>query len=65
LIQHHVTKRWIKTGKIIKASKNRDYHVMLPSGRVYWRNRRFLRPLVKKMSSDESEEPKTTRGRPC
>jgi hypothetical protein len=27
LIQHHVTKRWSKTGKIIKAGKNRDYHV--------------------------------------
>jgi hypothetical protein len=62
LIQHHVTKRWNKTGEIIKAGKNCDYHVKLPSGRVYWRNRRFLRPLVKKMSSDESEEPKTTRG---
>jgi hypothetical protein len=61
LIQHHVTKRWNKTGEIIKAGKNRDYHLKLRSGRVDWRNRRFVRRLVKKMFSDESEETKTTR----
>jgi hypothetical protein len=44
-----------------QGRKNRDYQVKLPSGRLYWRNRRCPR----KMSSDESKEPKTTRDRPC
>ncbi|TRY80302.1 hypothetical protein TCAL_15473, partial [Tigriopus californicus] len=26
--------------------KRRDYYVKTPSGAVYWRNRRFLRPLT-------------------
>ena len=31
---------------IIGIGQRRDYHVKLPSGRIYWRNRRFLRPRV-------------------
>ena len=29
---------------IIGIGRPRDYHVKLPSGRVYWRNRRFMKP---------------------
>ena len=43
LIQDPITKRWTKVGEIIGVGKRRDYHVKLPSGRTYWRNRRFLR----------------------
>jgi hypothetical protein len=43
-IQDHVSKRWDKTGIVISIGKHRDYRVKLPSGRVYWRNRRFLKP---------------------
>ena len=43
-IQDHVSKRWDKTGVVISIGKHRDCRVKLPSGRVYWRNRRFLKP---------------------
>lgn len=43
-VQHHKTKRWTSTGVIVAIGNRRDYFVKLPSGRVYWRNRRFLRP---------------------
>ena len=42
-VQHPTTKKWDHVGVIIGIGQNRDYHVKLPSGRVYWRNRRFLR----------------------
>ena len=42
-VQHPTTKKWDRVGVIIGIGQNRDYHVKLPSGRVYWRNRRFLR----------------------
>ena len=42
-LQDHITKRWDRQGQVIGVGRNRDYHVKLPSGRVYWRNRRFLR----------------------
>ena len=35
--------------------KSRDYHVKLPSGRVLWRNRRFLRPVPKPSSAFNQE----------
>ena len=31
-------------GIIVGIGRHRDYHVKVPSGRVYWRNRRFLGP---------------------
>ena len=42
-VQHPTTKKWDRVGVIIGIGQHRDYHVKLPSGRVYWRNRRFLR----------------------
>ena len=44
-IQDHITKKWLRSGLIIGVGRNRDYHIKLPSGRVCWRNRRFIRPL--------------------
>ena len=29
---------------VVGIGKHRDFHVKLPSGRVWWRNRRYLRP---------------------
>ena len=29
---------------IIGSGRHRDYHVKLLNGRVYWRNRRFIKP---------------------
>ncbi|XP_063585812.1 uncharacterized protein LOC134763185 [Penaeus indicus] len=44
-IQNTDTHRWDKVGVIMGCGRNRDYEVRLPSGRVWWRNRRFLRPI--------------------
>ena len=45
LVQDHVSKRWNMSGIVIGIGRNRDYNVRMPSGRVLWRNRRFLRPV--------------------
>lgn len=45
LLQNPKTGLWDRTGAIVGVGSRRDYHVRLPSGRTYWRNRRFLRPL--------------------
>ena len=44
-VQDARTKRWSKRGVIVAIGKHRDYFVKLPSGRVYWRNRRFSSPV--------------------
>ncbi len=43
-IQNPVTKRWDKVGVVVAVGKRRDFCVKTVSGRIYWRNRRFLRP---------------------
>ena len=45
-IQDPRTKMWSTHGVIVAIGNHRDYYVKLPSGRVYWRNRRFLRPYI-------------------
>jgi len=42
-IQDHSSKLWNKHGTEISVGKNGDYRVQLQSGRVYCRNRRFIR----------------------
>ena len=42
-IQHHKTGLWDKNGIIVGVGKKRDYMIKLNSGRIYWRNRRFIR----------------------
>ncbi|XP_068216422.1 uncharacterized protein [Palaemon carinicauda] len=44
-IQDPISHRWEKVGVVMGFGKSRDYEVRLPSGRVWWRNRRFLRPV--------------------
>ncbi|KAK4313075.1 hypothetical protein Pmani_015544 [Petrolisthes manimaculis] len=44
-VQHPVTKRWDTVGTVMGIGRSRDYHVRTPSGRVLWRNRRFLRAI--------------------
>ena len=55
LIQNHVTKRWDRQGLIVGIGRNRDYHIKLPSGRVYWRNRRFLKPIFSSLSNKHND----------
>ena len=59
--QDHTTKKWLRSGLITSIGRNRDYRIKLPSGRVCWRNRRFIRsipteggdPKEKMVTSDE------------
>ena len=43
-LQDTATGRWDRTGVIVGIGQRRTYLVKTASGRVYWRNRRFLRP---------------------
>ncbi|XP_050705846.1 uncharacterized protein LOC126991139 [Eriocheir sinensis] len=45
-IQDHTSKRWDKVGKVMGRGKSRKYQILLPGGRILWRNRRHLRPAV-------------------
>ena len=51
-LQDPVSKRWDKVGVIVGVGYKRDYHVKLPSGRVMWRNRRFLRAAHTPLPAD-------------
>ncbi len=44
-VQDPKTKLWDKVGLVLSSGRNRDYHVVTDSGKSYWRNRRFLRPV--------------------
>ena len=41
-LQDPVSRRWDKCGTIVGVGYHRDYLIKTPSGRVMWRNRRFL-----------------------
>lgn len=43
-VQDHVSRRWEKVGVIVGIGAHRDYLVKMGSGRVMWRNRKYLRP---------------------
>ena len=63
-LQDPISKRWDKVGIIVGVGYKRDYHIKLPSGRVLWRNRRFLRIAHTPSSTDgsspaENNEPPT------
>ena len=45
LLQDPTSQLWDRTGTVTGIGARRDYLVRLPSGRIRWRNRRFLRPL--------------------
>ena len=49
----------LRSGLIIGVGRNRDYHIKLLSGRVCWRNRRFIRPLPTE-GGDPKEEMMTS-----
>lgn len=43
-VQDNVPGRWSLVGMIVGIGHRRDYLVRMGSGRILWRNRRFLRP---------------------
>ena len=42
-IQDPISKDWSIKGTIVSIGRKRDYRIQLPNGRIYWRNRRFIR----------------------
>ena len=44
-VQHPDSRRWDQLGTVVGLGRRRDVLVKLPSGRVLWRNRRFVRPF--------------------
>lgn len=42
-VQDPGSKKWDCCGTVICCGNRRDYRIKMQSGRVYWRNRRFIR----------------------
>lgn len=57
-IQNPSTKRWTHTGTIMKKGQRRDYWIKLPSGRLWRRNRRFLRIFYNENENIQAESEK-------
>ena len=55
-IQDPTTKLWDRVGDVVGVGRFRDYHVKLPSNRIYWRNRRFLRRYHEAFEEKEDED---------
>lgn len=45
LVQNPISKRWDATAHIVGTPDRRRYNLRFPSGRVLWRNRKFIRQL--------------------
>ena len=52
-IQDPTSRRWDKVGIVMGRNRTRQYEVRLPSGRVWWRNRRHLRPVPMPPTCDD------------
>ncbi len=54
-VQHHLTKRWdlIRTVMEVKP-RGRSYLVRSATGRLYWRNRKFIRPYFPSEDKDDN-----------
>ena len=57
LIQNPLTKQWDTTGIIVELGPNRDYLIKTEAGRVYRRNRRFLRRRIVVMPGSSEVPP--------
>ena len=62
LLQDPVSGMWDRTGVITAVGRRRDYLVRLPSGRIYWRNRRYLRPQRALIAESAPAPPPSPRG---
>ena len=54
-VQDPQTKLWDKIATVISIGQHRTYRVRLTSGRVLWRNRRFLRVVPSAPTSSPAE----------
>ena len=63
-VQSPTTRLWDAVGVVVGIGRRRDYHIKMPSGRVWWRNRRFLRPthtqaVIEDTAAQEMPQTKT------
>lgn len=62
-VQHSQSKLWDTLGEVIKKFPNRQsYLIKTETGRLKWRNRRFLRQILS--STSQGDDPKPTEKRP-
>jgi hypothetical protein len=47
------SKLWDKVGVVVSIGRYRSYRIKFASGSVLWRNRRFLRPMVAVLHTNE------------
>ena len=59
-IQDPTSKLWTRRGAIVGIGRHRDYNVKLPSGRILWRNRRYLRPRIPAIPIPSQDQPTPT-----
>ncbi|EFX71015.1 hypothetical protein DAPPUDRAFT_112167 [Daphnia pulex] len=51
-VQDADSKRWDKQGIIVSVGESCDYRIKMQSGRIYWRNRKFLRLVYPPLAID-------------
>ncbi|KAG0711853.1 hypothetical protein GWK47_019725 [Chionoecetes opilio] len=56
-IQDCKSHRWNKQGVVVGVGKHRAYHVQVASGRIFWKNRRYLRPAPASTSAEPQAAP--------
>ncbi len=62
-VQHHITKRWDLIAEVMtKHVRGRSYLVKSETGRLYWRNRQFLKRLHVDEEALGDSQVKTDRG---
>jgi len=54
-VQDPVTKLWDKIADIVAVGSRRNYRLKMPSGRLTWRNRRFLRRFNGAIEDNEND----------
>lgn len=59
-IQDRDSCRWNKLGVVVGTGKHRDYYIKVPSGRLHWRNCRFLRLCPETPAPSPSESHSVT-----
>ncbi|XP_076032421.1 uncharacterized protein LOC143020148 [Oratosquilla oratoria] len=63
-IQDRTSLRWDKVGVIMGRGRSREYELRLPSGRIWWRNRRHLRPVAPPPDASAAVAPLPSRADP-
>ena len=59
-LQDPISRRWDNLGTIVSVGYHRDYLIKTPSGKVFWRNRRFLRPSLKTSDNPKKKPPSSS-----